>query len=327
MSTAVQGLSRRRVIIVGAGHSGLAVGAALVTEGLRPQTDFVVIDAARLGERSWNRRWHSLHLRSSARDSALPGASFPGDQRRHPRADEFAEYLESFSEAFGVRPLWEISVSGVRKLGQGSTLELSTSAGIVQTRNVVAATGAFAIPRRPDWANDLAIPGVALHTDEYQFPRQIPSGAVLVVGGGHAAVEIATELAVSHDVALSARNPRIVRRLREHGRTLAARGPTSASRGRPIRIVAPITAVGHDTATLADGSELTLGSVVFATGYLPGDYWFPDHVTPSRKRMPHSGLPGLFVAGIPGYGSRREPQIASAMTEARRIAHRIMERP
>ena len=39
-------LSHRRVIIVGAGQAGLAVAAALISEGLRPQLDFVVMDAA-----------------------------------------------------------------------------------------------------------------------------------------------------------------------------------------------------------------------------------------------------------------------------------------
>ena len=40
------GLTHRRAIIVGAGQSGLAVAAALAAEGLRPQHEFVVIDAA-----------------------------------------------------------------------------------------------------------------------------------------------------------------------------------------------------------------------------------------------------------------------------------------
>ncbi|MFI8700505.1 NAD(P)-binding protein [Microbacterium sp. NPDC064978] len=39
-------LSHRRVIIVGAGHSGLATAAALRSSGLEPQKDFVIIDSA-----------------------------------------------------------------------------------------------------------------------------------------------------------------------------------------------------------------------------------------------------------------------------------------
>lgn len=47
------GLTHRRAIIVGAGQSGLAVAAALAAEALRPQHEFVVIDAASTGQRSW----------------------------------------------------------------------------------------------------------------------------------------------------------------------------------------------------------------------------------------------------------------------------------
>ena len=53
-------LSHRRVIIVGAGQAGLAVAAALISEGLRPQHEFVVMDAAAAGQRSWTSRWHSM---------------------------------------------------------------------------------------------------------------------------------------------------------------------------------------------------------------------------------------------------------------------------
>ena len=89
------GLARRRAIIVGAGQSGLAVAAALSAEGLQPQQDFVVIDAAAPGQRSWSSRWHSMVLLSDARHSALPTRRHPGDQRLHPRVDEMVDYLKT----------------------------------------------------------------------------------------------------------------------------------------------------------------------------------------------------------------------------------------
>lgn len=156
------GLSHRRVIIVGAGQAGLAVAAALSAEGLRPQHEFVVVDAAAPGQRSWVSRWHSMELLSDARHSALSPRRLMGDQRRHPRADEMVDYLTYVEAGLGVETDWGVRATGVEHRGNGSTLLLSTTAGEVQTRNVVCATAAAAHPRLPEWASWLRVPGVML---------------------------------------------------------------------------------------------------------------------------------------------------------------------
>lgn len=325
MSTTIDGLSRRRAVIVGAGQAGLAVAAGLAAEGLHPQTDFVVIDASS-GERSWSRRWHSMRLRTTARESALPGLAFPGDQRRHPRADEMASYLHAYADHFGIRPIWNITASAVRRPGAGTTLELETQAGTVQTRNVVAATGGCAVPLRPDWAFAMNPPGVMLHSNDYAYPRQVPPGRVLVVGGGDAAVEIATELALSHDVVVSTRNPRMERDIKRHRRVLADHAGEQSLPEGSITVVSDVVSASGQTVTLKHGAHVTADSVVLATGYLPGDRWLPDVVTP-RRRAPGTGMPGLFVVGIPGYGDDRPARIATVSRGARRAVRHILERP
>lgn len=102
------GLSHRRAIIVGAGQTGLAVAAELISRGLRPQQDFVMIDAAPPGHRSWRTRWHSMELLSSARHSGLTVRPVPGDPHRHPRADEIADYLHTVEGELGVTPVWGV---------------------------------------------------------------------------------------------------------------------------------------------------------------------------------------------------------------------------
>lgn len=202
------GLSHRRVIIVGSGQAGLAVAAALITKGLQPQQDFVVIDEAPPGVRSWASRWHSMVLLSHASHSALPGLPFPGDQRRRPRADEMIEYLSDVEGDLGVKTLWGVRATGVERRGSGSVLHLSTTEGEVQTRNVVCATGAATHPRTPTWAAELQVPGVVLHSSEYLYPLQIPTDDVLIVGGGNSGVQLARELAPSHAVTLAVRTAR-----------------------------------------------------------------------------------------------------------------------
>lgn len=327
MTGHIDGLSRRRAIIVGAGQSGLAVAAALVAHGFQPQADFAVIDASRGEERTWDRRWRSLRLQTTARDSALPGLAFPGDPTRRPLAHEMGHYLASFARTFGIKPMWRTGALSVRKPGEGSTLELVTSRGAVQTRNVVAASGAYARPRRPDWAYDLAVTGVAMHSHDYLYPRQLPGGQVLVVGGGDAAVEIASELALHGDVIVSTRNRRINRSLRAFQARAASEGSDGPRAAGDISIRPHVVGAAGRTVTFSDLTSLTVESVIFATGYLPGDAWLPDSVTPHRGRAVDTSIPGLYAVGIPGYGDPHTPRINTIARHAERVARRIAERP
>ncbi|WP_345752556.1 NAD(P)/FAD-dependent oxidoreductase [Microbacterium rhizophilus] len=335
------GLSHRRAIIVGAGQAGLAVSAELVLRGLVPQRDFVVIDRApRI--RSWASRWHSLRLLSEARHSALPPFPFPGDPRRHPRVDEMASYLAAFEKHIGLIPRWGVQAIDVTRVGNSTTLELRTDAGDVQTRNVVCATGAHARPHVPAWSSDLTVPGTVLHSSQYQYPRQIPVGDVLIVGGGNAGVQLARELLANHRVTLATRTPR-------RRRPAAAYPAMSGDRQRRFtgeRVPEPlftdsyaalreagvdiapaaVGAIGAEV-VLSDGRQLCPTSVVFATGYRPGDDWLPDDVRPHPRKRGRTSMPGLFTAGLPRYGCPGGDTIQGVLRDAARVARHIIQRP
>lgn len=331
------GLSHRRVIIVGSGQAGLAVAAALIAKGLQPQQDFVVIDEAAPGLRSWASRWHSMVLLSDARHSALPGLPFPGNQRRRPRVDEMIEYLSDVEVDLGVKTLWGVRATGLERRGSGSVLHLSTTEGEVQTRNVVCATGAATHPRTPTWAKELQVPGVVLHSSEYLYPRQIPTNDVLIVGGGNSGVELARELAPSHAVTLAVRTARrhkpASRYLR---RQLFARGsrpePVFGDNYEQLRDVGvsirpAVAKAGRNAVTFIDGTVATPGSVILATGFDPGDDWLPDDARTVPPQRTMTGLPGMFVAGIPQYGGGGSDTIAGVFRDATIIARHIIERP
>lgn len=336
------GLSHRRVIIVGAGQAGLAVAAALSLDGLRPQHEFVVVDAAAPGQRSWVSRWHSMELLSDARHSALSPRRLPGDQRRHPRADEMVDYLTYVEAGLGVETVWGVRATGVEHRGNGSTLLLSTTAGEVQTRNVVCATAAAAHPRLPEWASWLRVPGVMLHSSEYLYPGQVPAGDVLIVGGGNSGVQLARELSASHAVTLSTRTPRRHRPAMSYP-TAAGESVSLLSRDRRpepvfgdgyeqlrragVTIAPAVTTADGATVTFADGAQISPGSVILATGYDPGDHWLPETARTERPRRTMTGLPGLFVAGMPQYGGRGSDTIAGVWKDATTIAQHIINRP
>ncbi|MBS1674675.1 MAG: NAD(P)-binding domain-containing protein, partial [Actinobacteria bacterium] len=187
-----------RVIIVGAGQSGLAVASALCVAGLVPQKDFTVIDANAGAQRSWGSRWHSMELLSPARDSVITDRPLAGDPMRHPRADELAAYLDAIEASLGVTTMWGISATSVQH--EDTSLVLGTTDGQFRAENVVCATGAAHVPWVPRWASVLAVPGAALHSADYSFPLQIPAGEVLIIGDGHSGMQLAQELLHSHTV-------------------------------------------------------------------------------------------------------------------------------
>lgn len=336
------GLSHRRAIIVGAGQSGLGVAAALISKGLRPQHDFVLIDAAGAGQRSWSSRWHSMELLSDARHSALAPRQLLGDQRRHPRVDEIVDYLTYVEASLGVETIWGVRATAVEHRGNGSTLLLSTTAGEVQTRNVVCATGAAAHPRLPEWAPALAVPGVVLHSSEYLYPRQIPADDVLIVGGGNSGVQLARELSASHTVTLSIRTSRQHRPLAKYPAAAGERLSLLSRERRPepvfgdsyeqlrragVTIAPAVQAANGAGVTFADGSQASPGSVILATGYNPGDDWLPQPADGAKLGRTMTAIPGLFVAGMPKYSGRGADTIAGVWHDATAIAQHIINRP
>lgn len=336
----VPGLTHRRVIIVGAGQAGLAVAGALRNAGLVPQSDFTVIDANMNGQRSWASRWHSMALLSDAHHSSIARRPLPGDQSRRPRVDEMEEYLASVEASLGIAVMWGMRATGVDPYGSGSSLLLSTNEGPVQTRNVVCATGASSRPWVPPWAADLIVPGVAMHSADYQFPRQIPAGDVLIVGGGVSGAQIARELAHSHTVTLSVRrrgqDPKPRKGVRRwpwsaHPRSeLPHEDEHAELQQHGVSIVPPARGADGRQINFEDGAQVRPRSVIFAIGYLPADDWLPKVVRDSESRHRRPGttsIPGLYVAGFPKYSTPGADSFTGVRRDAASIARRILNRP
>ncbi len=67
--------------------------------------------------------------------------------------------------------------------------------------------------------------------------------------------------------------------------------------------------------------------MILATGFDPGDDWLPDDARTDSPQRTMTGLPGLFVAGIPQYGGGGSDTISGVRRDATTIALRIIERP
>lgn len=353
-----QGLTHKRVIIVGAGQAGLAMGYSLLSNGLKPQEDFVLIDSAHSGERTWKNRWHSLALFTTARYSALPGIPFPGEPHRYPRADEVSAYLAGYADQLGIRPIWGTRALSVASSTGSQSLTLRTSDGDFETRNVVAATGPFGVPKFPHFAGRTRVPGHNLHSSEYTHPKQIPPGRVLIIGSGNTGRQLAAELSYSHEVTLACGSPQpeLPQRLLgrdvfawlKHSGLLAAPVPAfvrARLRRREFIVGTPLSklrdlgvhTVGRATASeegvfyVENALPVTPTSVIWATGFDSGFAWLPPEIRRDRgvvqQRRGTTSMAGLFVLGMPWMRSRGSALLTGVGADASHIARLIKDRP
>lgn len=190
------------VVIVGGGQSGLVAAHALRQRGLRP----VVLEANEQAAGSWPRYYDSLTLFSPARYSSLPGMPFGGDPDRYPRRDEVVAYLLRYADQLDAEIRTGQRVTAVRRDGEGFILHLDGGRRL-GGRAVVAATGSFGRPYRPDLTGLDSFTGRLLHVADYRFPEPFAGQRVIVVGAGNSAVQVAAELATCARVTLASRAP------------------------------------------------------------------------------------------------------------------------
>jgi putative flavoprotein involved in K+ transport len=190
---------RMRIVIIGAGHAGLAVSHELETAGL----EHVVLERARVGQ-SWRTRWDSFCLVTPNWTVQLPGGAYRG---AHPDGfmprDDIVGHLENYAAKFRAPVREGVNVTSVEP-ARGGGLLLRTSSGDIQADAVVLATGAYQKPHRPPGAASLPVGIHAIDSEAYRNPEALPSGRVLVVGSGQTGCQIAEELnGVGREVVLA----------------------------------------------------------------------------------------------------------------------------
>jgi putative flavoprotein involved in K+ transport len=197
-----------QTVIIGAGPAGLAVAATLAQRGIQS----VVLEQADSAAPSWRSRYDGLRLHTVRWLSGMPGAPMPRRLGPWVRRDDFVGYLEDYARRFGIEPEFGVEVLRIERDPAGWRVE--TSRGVRHAPTVVVATGYCREPRIPDWPGIESFPGSFVHSAAYREPSGYAGQAVLVVGAGNSAAEIAVEVAgVATEVRLSVRTPpNIVRR-------------------------------------------------------------------------------------------------------------------
>lgn len=339
--------------MIGGGQSGIAAAKALLELGARP----LVLEAGAEATGSWPHYYDSLKLFTPAWFNALPGAAMPGDPNRYPTRAEVADYLRGCAERLDCEIRTGHRVTSVTRDAGGFLVRTEHGAELTGT-SVVAATGVFANPHRPELPALAGYTGAVRHAADYRSPQQFAGQRVVVVGAGNSAVQIAVELAERAEVTLATRKPiqyatnqpipgdsRFWSAL-----SAAARLPLGPLLGHGAIPVVDIAGYKEaidagepdrrDMFTAADGTSLRwpdgttehVDTVVLATGYRPAlDYLRPlgalDEAGRPRQRNGISRThPGLTFVGLEHQRTILSGTMHGAGRDARHVARRLTAR-
>jgi len=193
--------NKYKVIVVGAGQSGLAVGYYLKQHNI----PFIILDANKRVGDAWRKRWNSLKLFTHAKFDGLPGYPYPDQPNTFPTKDQMADYLEYYADYFKLPIKSNTKIDLLTK--EGNLYYLKTGDEQFIAENVIVAMSNFQEPKIPSFAKELDENIVQFHSMHYVDPFQFKEGSVLVVGAGNSGAEIALEAAKNnHDVWLSGRD-------------------------------------------------------------------------------------------------------------------------
>jgi putative flavoprotein involved in K+ transport len=183
-------MEKTDTLVVGGGQAGIAMSEHLGRAGV----PHLVFEKSRTAEAWRTARWDALVANGPAWHDRFPGLEFEGcAPDEFVTKDRFAQYLVDYAAKFNapIREGVEV-IEATRLPGQGGFL-VKTSQGDIQTRRIVAATGAFQHPVIPPIVPESANVH-QIHSFYYKKTEQLPEGAVMVVGAGSSGAQIADEL-------------------------------------------------------------------------------------------------------------------------------------
>ena len=129
------------VVVIGAGHAGLAVSRELRETGI----SHLVLERGRVGQ-TWRDRWESFCSVAPNWGMQLPGQPYDGeDPEAFYSRDELVAYLERYASQHDTPVREGIDVRALDPL-PGGGFRLETSAEVVEANTVVLCTGAYQRP-------------------------------------------------------------------------------------------------------------------------------------------------------------------------------------
>lgn len=337
-------------IVIGAGQAGLATAYHLQKQGL----NYLVLEDSKQTVGSWPKYYDSLTLFSPARYSSLPGRNFPGDPSRYPTKEEVISYLQEYKDHFNINVRTNERVTEISK--NEDLFQIKTLTGNVYlAQTVIAATGAFAHPYQPEFADSELFNGKIIHSSEYKNSTDFKDQRIVVVGGANSAVQIAFELAQTSNVSIATRKPITFSPQNFLGRDLHFWLTVSGLDRLPL-----VKGLSMNTAVLdtgiykqailkqkpdsrplftsfteegviwSDKQEEKVDIVIFATGYRPNVNYLKlmctalnDSGHPLQTKGISKSIKGLYYVGLSGQRSLSSATIRGVGADAKYVVKHI----
>jgi len=177
------------VIVIGAGHSGLAMSHILTELAV----EHLVIERGSVANSWRHERWDSLRLLTPNWQLRLPGQAYEGpDPDGYLTMPELIGFLDGYAARMAAPLLISTQVFAVRPQAGGYRVE--TNRGNWWCRAVVIATGANNRQSIPACAAAIPAGLKQVTSHGYRNPDQLPEGGVLVVGASASGLQLAEEI-------------------------------------------------------------------------------------------------------------------------------------
>ncbi|KAJ0423488.1 flavin-binding monooxygenase [Aspergillus carlsbadensis] len=192
-----------QVLVIGAGHSGLALAAHLQNLGL----NYLVVEKTpRVGD-SWRNRYESIKLHTPAYTDHYAFLKYPTNWPRYPDREQVANWMEHYAGIMDLNIQCETEARrvGYDEVTKKYTFELKGKDGRVRritASHVVLASGLFSegVPVRPTFSGEDGFKGEIYHTTAHKSARLVPdvqNKKVTIIGAGTSAHDIAQDF-VNH---------------------------------------------------------------------------------------------------------------------------------
>lgn len=184
-------MKRIETVVIGAGQCGLAMSACLLDAG----REHIVLERGQVAQ-AWRDRWDSLTLLSPNWFTRLPRYAYSGDDPNgFIGRDEIVRFFADYASLLKAPVECGFDVASVSPAeGSNRIIVRGTNGTTFDADNVVIAIGGYHRATVPPISEQLPRTVFQVHSSRYRNPRQLPTGAVLVVGAGASGQQIAEEL-------------------------------------------------------------------------------------------------------------------------------------
>jgi putative flavoprotein involved in K+ transport len=185
-------LKKTDTVIIGAGHSGLAMSRHLE----RRSIDHVLLERGEIANSWRTERWDSLNLLTPNWLSRLPDYAYEGDDPDgYMDMSQLIQFLDTYAKRISAPVETRTNVTAVTPDDGGYVI--ATDRGDWRARAVVIASGHCNIPAVPKIASDLPSDIQTVTPMHYRNPDQLSDGGVLIAGASATGVQLAAEIKAS----------------------------------------------------------------------------------------------------------------------------------